>query len=331
MIAVTGAAGFIGSNIVAELNARGVTDIVAVDFWGPDGPGHGMFNDPSLLDDMSIVARVETADFPAWLETDGQDVESIIHMGACSDTTQPDADFIFSNNTEYTRTLWNWAVAHAKPFVYASSAATYGDGQHGYDDRVDPSIYQPLNLYGQSKQRFDLWALQQENKNTPPRWAGVKYFNVYGPRESHKQRMASVAFHAFNQIRQTGQVKLFESHRDDYPHGGQERDFVFVEDVVDITLFLLNPPAGQTVPNGLYNAGTATARTFEDLAKAVFAAMDIPPNITYFPMPEDLRGKYQYFTQAEMGKIRQAGYSKQPHSIEAGVKKYVEYLQATTK
>ncbi|MBT3278084.1 MAG: ADP-glyceromanno-heptose 6-epimerase [Phycisphaerales bacterium] len=324
MIAVTGAAGFIGANVVAELNRRGYGDIVAVDFFAPPGPSHDMKNDPAWLDELDVTERVEVAEFPAWLEANSDRVESIVHMGACSDTTQSDEEFITANNFEYTRTLWNWATANQRPFVYASSAATYGDGDAGYDDQCDPSVYQPLNLYGWSKHNFDLWALEQTA--TPPRWAGMKFFNVYGPRESHKGRMASVVFHAFNQIRETGQVRLFESHRDDYSHGGQMRDFVYVEDVVNMTLHMLFHAASETAPNGVFNAGSGTARPFQALAEATFAAMGLEPNISYFPMPEDLRGKYQYFTEAKMDKIESAGYTIARHSLESGVTEYVNWL-----
>jgi len=328
MIVVTGAAGFIGSNVVAALNDRGRADVVATDFFGPSVPAQPMANDPTYLVAMECIERVDTPDLPGWLEKAGDRVEAIIHLGACSDTTQTDRAFMLANNLEYTRTLWNWCTRAGRPFIYASSAATYGDGSAGYDDQADPSRYKPLNLYGESKQLFDLWAVRQSE--APPRWVGLKYFNVYGPREQHKGRMASVAFHAFGQITREGEVRLFESHRPEYPHGGQKRDFLHVADAVAVTLHFLDTPATPAAPNGLYNAGTGTARTFEDLAKAVFAAMDLPPNIRYIPMPEDLRAKYQYYTQAETGKLRAAGVTRPARSLEAGVREYVEYLRSHT-
>ena len=295
MIVVTGAAGFIGSNVVAALNGRGRADVVAVDYFARV-PARPMPRDPAYLDGMQVRERVDADDLPAWLDRSGQAVEAVIHMGACSDTTQTDRDFIMAVNFDCTRRLWEWCARAGRPFVYASSAATYGDGSAGYDDRVDPAVYRPLNLYGESKQRFDLWALAQAGG--PSRWAGLKFFNVYGPREAHKGRMASVAMHAYNQILQTGRVRLFESHKPGIPHGGQKRDFIFVQDAVAATLHFVDTPAAASAPNGLYNVGTGEARSFEDLARAVFFAMDLESKIEYFPMPEDLRGKYQYFTQA---------------------------------
>ncbi len=316
MIAVTGANGFIGANIVAALNERGRGDIVAVD--GFDG---GM----RYLDRMKVAAFVDMSDLHKWLVAKGGDVEAVIHMGACSDTTQTDRDYMMSNNLEYTRRLWQWCTQRQLPFIYASSAATYGDGSQGYSDEVDPAIYRPLNLYGQSKHDFDLWALKQET--TPLKWMGLKFFNVYGPRENHKGRMASVAFHAFHQIRDTGKMRLFESHKEGVPHGGQKRDFIYVGDAVAVVLHFLDAPPRKE-RNGLYNVGTGVARTFEDLAKAVFAAMGREPRIEFFPMPEDLRGKYQYFTQATAEKLRGAGFTQPFHTLETGVKAYVDWLVA---
>jgi ADP-L-glycero-D-manno-heptose 6-epimerase len=232
---------------------------------------------------------------------------------------------MLSNNLEYTRTLWHWCTRAEVPFVYASSAATYGDGAKGFDDESDPSHLAPLNLYGKSKHLFDLWALEQVT--TPPRWAGLKYFNVYGPRESHKGRMASVAYHAYCQIRDGGRVRLFKSHRDGIPDGGQQRDFVFVEDAVAATLHFWTQPPSPDSPNGLYNIGTGQARSFADLARAVFTARRLEPAIDYIPMPEDLRERYQYFTQARNTKLQRAGYEQPFHSIEDGVAKYVAWLE----
>jgi ADP-L-glycero-D-manno-heptose 6-epimerase len=323
MIVVTGASGFIGSNVVAALNRRGCSAVVAVDEYpelrscdtGPAMPGM------RYLADRQLVGALDLHNLPGWLQRRGQEVDAVIHLGACSDTTATDRDYVMSRNFEFTRVLWQWCTDHACPLIYASSAATYGDGARGYDDRADPRDYRPLNLYGESKQRFDLWALAQPNG--PPRWAGLKYFNVYGPHESHKGRMASVVFHAFHQIRSTGHVRLFRSHRTGIPDGGQRRDFVYVADAVDATLHLLDTPASTAAPNGLYNVGTGQARTFQDLACAVFTALGQEPRILYVPMPEDLRDRYQYWTQATVSKLVRAGFGRSFCTIEEGACHYV--------
>jgi ADP-L-glycero-D-manno-heptose 6-epimerase len=320
MIVVTGAAGFIGSNVVAALNARGRPDIVAADTFRDTAK-----NTPYLRE-LRIHGTVDKDHLGRWLDEEGAAVEAIIHQGACSDTTLRDRDYVIAVNTDYTRMLWQWCTRMGKPFVYASSAATYGDGLQGYDDRADPRTLRPLNLYGESKQLFDLWALEQGR--TPPRWAGLKYFNVYGPREGHKGRMASVAFHAYQQIRESGRVRLFQSHKTGYADGGQRRDFVYVGDAVEATLHLLETPVSAEAPNGLYNVGTGQARTFTDLARAVFAALGRDPVIEYIPMPEDLRDRYQYFTQARIDKLRQSGFTRPFLPIEEGVRNYVAFLRS---
>jgi len=320
MIVVTGAAGFIGSNVVAALNARGRPDIVAVDSFRHTA------KDTRYLHELRIHDTVDKDHLGRWLDEEGASVEAIIHQGACSDTTLRDRNYVIAVNTDYTRMLWQWCTRAGKPLVYASSAATYGDGLQGYDDRADPRMLKPLNLYGESKQLFDLWALDQVH--TPPRWAGLKYFNVYGPREAHKGRMASVAFHAYQQIRESGRVTLFTSYQKEYADGGQRRDFVYVGDAVEATLHLLETPVSAQAPNGLYNVGTGQARTFADLAGAVFAAVGRDPVIEYIPMPEDLRDRYQYFTQARIDKLRHSGFTRPFRSIEEGVRDYVAYLRA---
>ncbi len=320
MIVVTGAAGFIGSNVVAALNARGRPDIVAVDSFRHTA------KDTPYLHALRIHGTVDKDHLGRWLDEEGAAVEAIIHQGACSDTTLRDRDYVIAVNTDYTRMLWQWCTRAGKPFVYASSAATYGDGSQGYDDRADPRTLKPLNLYGESKQLFDLWALEQGY--TPPRWAGLKYFNVYGPREAHKGRMASVAFHAYQQIRESGRVTLFQSYKKEYADGGQRRDFVYVGDAVEATLHLLETPVSAQAPNGLYNIGTGQARTFADLARAVFAALGRDPVIEYIPMPEDLRDRYQYFTQARIDTLRRSGFTRPFRPIEEGVRNYVAYLRA---
>ncbi|MCK6471466.1 MAG: ADP-glyceromanno-heptose 6-epimerase [Planctomycetes bacterium] len=326
MIVVTGAAGFIGSITAARLAGAGRGPVVAVDAFA---------NAPDARRTSGYLARIETAaqvdrdDLPAWLEKQGRSVEAIVHLGACSDTTATDREFMMRNNLEYTKSLWRWCTQARAPFLYASSAATYGNGEAGYDDEADPARLKPLNLYGESKHLFDLWALKE--KETPPRWAGFKYFNVYGPNEGHKGRMASIVLHAWKQIKATGRVRLFKSHRAGIPDGGQKRDFVYVGDAVDATLHFLDAPASATAPNGLYNVGTGQARTFADLAKAVFAALGLAPNIDYVDMPQDLRAQYQYFTQACVAKLRTAGFTRPFRSIEEGVQEYITLLEAEAK
>ncbi len=313
MIVVTGAAGFIGSNIVAALNARGEDDILAVD----NAEVHARTGN---LHDLRVAMFLPKDDLGHFLRSNVRDVSAVIHMGACSDTTATDRDFMMRNNYEYTREIWEYCALHGKRFVYASSAATYGDGSLGYDDAADPRVLKPLNLYGESKQRFDLFALEQ--KQCPAGWAGLKFFNVFGPREKHKGRMASVALHAFEQIQSSGKVRLFESDRPGIAHGGQKRDFIYVKDCVAAVLHFLDAPAAKI--NGLFNVGTGEARTFADLATAVFRAMDHEPQIEYIPMPDDLKGKYQYFTQATTVKLRASGFTQPFHTLEKGVADYVQ-------
>ncbi|QDU34985.1 ADP-L-glycero-D-manno-heptose-6-epimerase [Poriferisphaera corsica] len=329
MIVVTGTNGFIGSNIVKTLNERGVSDLVVVDDYPELRGGMASKNVPEkdrYTKDMQVSRWLDLHDLHAWLETDEAKggIDGVIHMGACSDTTVADRDYVMGINLKYTTKLWEWCTREGVAFVYASSAATYGDGGHGYSDEVDPVVYKPLNYYGESKHLFDLWALKQEK--TPPRWAGLKFFNVYGQREQHKGRMASVAYHTYNQIKETGKMKLFMSHKEGVDDGCQRRDFVFVDDVVGMTLHFLDTPVSSVAANGLYNVGTGSARTFLDFAKAVFVAMGLEPKIEIIPMPEDLRGKYQYFTQATMQRLLGTGYEEPIHEIEDGVKKYVAYL-----
>jgi ADP-L-glycero-D-manno-heptose 6-epimerase len=316
MIIVTGASGFVGANIVSALNAQGEKRIVAVDI----AP-----NAQRYLDALRIAEFVERDALPAWLELNAGQIRAVIHMGACSDTTNADREFMMRNNYDYSCTLWKFCAQNRIRFVYASSAATYGDGSLGYDDRSDPKRLKPLNLYGESKQRFDLWALAQAH--SPAGWAGLKFFNVYGPRESHKGRMASVVFHAFNQIKAGGSVKLFASDRPDIPDGGQKRDFIYVNDVVAAVLYCTH--AAPEKINSLFNVGTGHARSFADLARAVFKALQLEPNIEYIPMPEDLKDKYQYFTEAKMDKLWAAGLRQPLHSLEDGVSDYVKILTAS--
>jgi ADP-L-glycero-D-manno-heptose 6-epimerase len=316
-IIVTGGAGFIGRNVVAALNERGIEKVVIVDRLGDDEKWRNIqgliFQDIIDIDQFRVDLADHVIEPPA----------ALIHLGACSDTTETDADFLLDNNYRYTRELCEWAVGHHVRFIYASSAATYGDGSQGYsDDPAGLDQLQPLNMYGQSKQMFDQWAVRQ---GLDDRIVGLKYFNVYGPFEAHKGMMRSMVHKAYEQIRDTGCVKLFKSHRDDYADGRQLRDFIYVKDAVDVTLWFVE----RAEVNGLFNCGTGQARTWEDLARAVFAAMRIDPNIQYIDMPEQLRGKYQYFTEADMRRLRAAGYCGEFTSLEAGVADYVRnYLMA---
>ena len=313
MILVTGGAGFIGSAIVAELNARGVDDILIVDILGRDQRWKNLRN-------LRYADYMEADDFSEMVSDADLDInlDAIIHMGACSDTTEKDCSYLVKNNYEFTKLLAGWALEMDARFIYASSAATYGDGSQGFADDEDAlETLRPLNMYGYSKHMFDLWCRRQ---GLLDRFVGIKYFNVFGPNEYHKADMRSFVLKAFEQIRETGKVRLFRSHRPDYTDGGQLRDFIYVKDAVEMTLFFLeNQDIG-----GIFNVGTGTARSWNDLANATFAAMDIEPNIEYIDMPEHLQGKYQYFTQAAMDKLRAAGYDKDTTTLEAAVTDYVQ-------
>ncbi|GJM60019.1 ADP-glyceromanno-heptose 6-epimerase [Persicobacter diffluens] len=314
MIVVTGAAGFIASALIARLNELGFKAIVAVDDFKNVNSAK-----ERNLEDKAIRERVDLEDFHAWLDANQAEVEFIFHNGACSATTVFDKSVFDKLNYNYTKKLWEQCVDYQLPLVYASSAATYGDGALGYDDDHSfPPKLKPLNLYGESKNNFDIWALEQEK--APFFWAGLKYFNVYGPNEYHKERMASVVHHAYNQIKEKGAMKLFQSHHPDFEDGGQMRDFVYVKDVVEVQIFLMN----SRKHSGIYNVGTGKARTFKDLVLATFAAMDKPVDISYIPTPEDIRDKYQYFTEAKMEKLKAAGYKKAFHTLEEGVTDYVK-------
>jgi ADP-L-glycero-D-manno-heptose 6-epimerase len=325
MIVVTGASGFLGVNLVRKLNRQGYLDVVAVDDYPilrgarqPDANPNGL----RYGDQMMVSGFLDLHDLTNWLERDGSGVEAIIHLGACSDTMVTDRYWVMENNCGYSQRLWSWCERASKPLIYASSAATYGDGSLGYDDEIDPTCYRPLNYYAESKQAFDLWALRQSK--APPRWAGLKYFNVFGPREHHKGRMASVVFHGFCQIGERGAIQLFQSHREGIADGGQARDFIHVSDAVDATLHFLDPVASDDAQNGLYNVGTGTARTFADLGRAIFAALGLEPRIQYIPMPVELRARYQYFTQAKIDKLHRAGFVQPMLSLEEGVSQYVQ-------
>lgn len=316
-IVVTGAAGFIGSCLVGYLNQHGFNDLVLVDAFGEPE------KEPNLAGKV-FAEKVEREEFFDWLKERKPAISFVFHIGARTDTTEFDYSIHERLNVEYSRNVWNYCVDQGIPLVYASSAATYGAGELGYDDRHDlPFELKPLNPYGVSKNEFDKWALRQEEH--PPFWAGLKFFNVYGPNEYHKARMASVIFHSFNQIKKDGVVKLFKSHRPDFADGQQLRDFVYVKDVVKVCYWLMEnwESTGHRAFSGLYNLGTGKARSFADLVKATYTGLDLPARIEYIDMPEDIRDKYQYFTEAKMEKLRAAGYKSAFHSLEEGVVDYV--------
>lgn len=315
-IVITGAAGFIGRNVVAALNGRGLDELLLVDHLGTDEKWKN-------LRGLRFEDLVSPASFLELVKANrAAPPQAVIHLGACSATTERDADYLLENNYRYTRTLCEWCQANGTRFVYASSAATYGDGSRGYsDDDAVTAALRPLNMYGYSKHLFDLWALKHGLLKAI---AGLKYFNVYGPYEDHKGDMRSVVHKSYQQVRQAGQVSLFKSYHPDYRDGEQQRDFIYVRDAVEVTLWLA---LDAREVGGLFNCGTGQARSWNDLAGAVFAAMGRPADIRYIDMPEALRGKYQYFTQAEMTKLRAAGYDRPFTTIEEGVKEYVrEYL-----
>ncbi len=312
-IIVTGAAGFIGRNVVAELNRRGEENLVLVDELGKGEKWKNLvgLRYEDIVSPEEFLGLLEEHQFA--------DARAVIHLGACSATTEKDADYLLRNNYQYTRVLCNWSLEHDARFVYASSAATYGDGADGYDDddAVTPTL-KPLNMYGYSKHMFDLWALKHELFE---RIVGLKYFNVYGPYEDHKGDMRSVVSKSYEQIRCEGSVRLFKSYKPKYRDGEQMRDFVYVKDAVDVTLHFALQDAD--APGGLFNCGTGKARTWVDLAKATFAAMGVEPRIEFTEMPKELQGKYQYFTEASVKKLRGAGYSREFTSLEDGVGEYV--------
>lgn len=311
MIVVTGAAGFIGSYLVSSLNSIGYEDLIIVDDFTNDDKNRN-------LENKKFKQQIERDLFIDWLNENGDDVDFVFHIGARTDTTEFDVSIFDRLNVNYSKSIWDACSKFNIGLVYASSAATYGLGEHGYEDNHEIiNQLEPLNPYGESKNDFDKWALKQEAQ--PPFWCGLKFFNVYGPNEYHKARMASVIFHAFNQINETEGMKLFQSHHPDYKDGEQKRDFIYVKDLVNVCLWMKeNKPE-----NGLYNLGTGEARTFYDLAKQTFLAMDKEPKIDFIPTPEDIRDKYQYFTEANMSKLRTAGYQESFMSIEEGIGDYV--------
>ena len=315
MIILTGGAGFIGTNMLIALNQMGCEDVIVVDNVAQTDKWKNLVG-------KTFRQYLHKDKLWQWLaDRPTAPLEAVIHLGACTDTMETDFDYLAANNLHYSQKLWRLCTQKQIPLVYASSAATYGNGSVGFsDDHAHIHQYRPINPYGFSKHLFDLWALRQNQ--TPSRWYGLKFFNVYGPYENHKGRMASVAHFAIPQALSSGVIRLFKSGRSDYKDGQQKRDFVFVEDVVGIATHFLNNAA----PSGIYNAGSGRARAFSRLATAIFSALDKPVNIEYFDMPANLHGSYQYFTQADMTKLVEAGCNYQPTSLEEGIQRYCDWL-----
>ena len=317
MIVITGAAGFIGSCLVSKFNSEGIFDLMLVDDFSKIEKDHN-------LSGKKFSQKMERSVFLNWLAANPAEVKEVIHIGARTDTTEFSVELFNELNLDYTKAIWQLCAAHQIPLIYASSAATYGLGENGYeDDESRIGLLKPLNPYGDSKNDFDKWAIAQPT--APPVWQGLKFFNVYGPNEYHKGRMASVIFHAFNQVKASGKVKLFRSHRADYADGGQLRDFVYVKDVVEVIWFLHSAKP----KSGIYNLGSGKARTFLDLAKATYAALGKDPVIEFIDTPADIRDKYQYFTEAAMHKLIAAGYSRPFTGLEDGVNDYVKHYLST--
>lgn len=315
MIVLTGAAGFIGSCMLSRLNKEGYRDIVLVDDFSKQEK-YPNFTSKIFTD------KVDRSAFPKWLVKNQSWVQFVIHIGARTDTMEYNPAVFDELNLNYSKSIWNTCAKFGIPLIYASSAATYGDGTLGYKDdhEIIPKL-KPLNPYGESKNNFDIWVLEQLKKeNTPSFWAGFKFFNVYGPNEYHKGRMASVIMHAHKQIKAQAYMNLFRSHREDFKDGEQRRDFIYVKDVCDVMLHFME----NRKHSALYNLGTGKSRTFYDLAQASFAAMNLPEDIRFIDTPSELRDKYQYFTEADMSKLRKAGYSKAFTSLEDGVKDYIQ-------
>ncbi len=308
-IVVTGAAGFIGSCLVSFLNDQGLVDLILVDDFSKSEKHKN-------LEKAKFTAKIDREVF--LFDMHRHSIEFIFHLGARTDTTEFDLSIFQKLNLDYSKSIWEFCTDKNIPLLYASSAATYGGGEHGFNDGKSIQDLEPLNPYGRSKQEFDTWALAQET--TPPFWAGLKFFNVFGPNENHKGRMASVVYHAFHQIKDKGSLKLFQSHRTDYADGEQIRDFIYVKDLLNLMWFWYEEQSS----SGIYNAGTGTARTFNDLGNAIFKALNLAPKISYIPTPEDIRDKYQYYTEATMSKTLAVGFDKPFWDLENAVSDYVQ-------
>ncbi len=315
MILVTGGAGFIGSALIWALNEKGHSDILVSDRFGLGDKWKNIVH-------RNIDFGVPQKDFKSWMSANSPNIKAVFHMGACSATTERDADYLMDNNVLVTKYLWDYCATHSIPFLYASSAATYGAEESNFSDshsRIPDLV--PINKYGFSKQLFDAWAIKQ--KKAPPAWFGFKFFNVYGPQEYHKGSQASVVYHAFPQVRDKGELRLFKSYREGISHGDQQRDFVYVKDVVKVLMHFWEN--SRNIPSGVYNLGTGKARSFSDLGRAVFHAMDKKPSFQWIEMPEALKNQYQYFTEADLQKLRnEAGYREEFYSLEAGIEDYVQ-------
>lgn len=314
MILITGAGGFIANRLAMHLYNKGYKDLVLIDDFTDEMKRQ-------RADAVHQLPRVDRNGVFEWIPTMASRIQFVFHLGARTDTAEKSEELLAHLNTRYSQRMWNICVEYGLPLIYASSAATYGDGSLGYADHMaHPENLKPLNPYGWSKQHFDIWALQQER--APRFWAGLKFFNVYGPGESHKGRMASVIFHAHRQMKESGQITLFKSHKEGIADGEQKRDFVYVEDVCEMMCWMMeNEP-----PSGIYNAGSGKARTFLDLAKAVCQCMHQPLNIHFIDTPEDIRPFYQYFTEADMSSIKSTGFPYPSTSLEMGVQEYIKYL-----
>ena len=321
MIVVTGAAGFIGSVVASELNEKGYNDLIFVDDFSKKEKEKNYI-------DLKYNSLVDREIFFEWFKENHSKVDFVVHLGARTDTTEFDWNVFVKLNVDYTETMFSLCAEYQIPLIYASSAATYGNGELGYDDSHEVvDRLQPLNPYGRSKNEVDRWILKQDKQ--PPFWAGLKFFNVYGPNEYHKGRMASVIFHSFNQINATGKVKLFRSHRPDFKDGQQLRDFIYVKDIANVIIWMIGQQTSSasnlnSLHSGLYNLGTGKARSFYDLAANTFNAMERDVNIEFIDIPEDIRDKYQYFTEANMSKLKASGYDKDFTSLEDGVADYVK-------
>jgi len=318
VIIVTGGAGFIGSAIVWGLNKKGINDILVVDHLGNSDKWKNLNN-------LQFKDYVEKDEFPDILISNKcAHIEAIFHMGACSSTTEKDSTYLIHNNFEYTKLVAQYAIRKNIYFIYASSAATYGDGRLGFSDQMNIDNLFPLNPYGFSKQLFDIWA---KRNRVDHHLMGFKFFNVYGPNEYHKGEMKSVVCKAYYQIKETGQMKLFKSYKDGFAHGEQKRDFIYIKDVVDAVLYAFDNRL-----KGLYNLGTGKARTFLDLVKSVFRALNLPEKIEFIEMPESIRNQYQYFTEADMKKFKETGYNRSFYSLEDGIFDYINnYLESYNK